>query len=58
MSDKKDMCQQELNNKTINATPNKLTKNEVKQMLRNPNLSNEEKNNLMELLWEGIEVKK
>ena len=37
--------------------PKKLTKKQIKEKLRDPNLSSDEKNELLELLWEGIEVK-
>ena len=37
--------------------PKKLTKKEIKEKLRDPNLSDDEKNELLELLWEGIDVK-
>ena len=35
----------------------KLSKEEIKEKLRDPNLPSDEKNELLELLYEGIEVK-
>ena len=37
--------------------PKELTREEIKEKLRDPNLSNDEKNNLLELLWKDISVK-
>lgn len=36
----------------------KLTEKEILEQLKDPNLSDEEKDKLMELLYEGIDIKK
>ena len=42
---------------TILPPKEKLSKEEIKEKLRDPNLPSDEKNELLELLYEGIEVK-
>ena len=37
--------------------PKKPSKKQIKEKLRDPNLPNEEKNELVEKLYEGIEIK-
>ena len=37
--------------------PKKLTKKEIREKLRDPSLPDEERYKLMDLLWEGIDVK-
>ena len=41
---------------TILPPKEKLTKAQIKEKLRDPNLPNEEKNELVEKLYEGIEI--
>ena len=43
----------------INITPpKKLSKKEIKPKLQDTNLTSEEKNELLEMLWDGIPVEK
>ena len=42
---------------TILPPKEKLSKEEIKEKLRDPNLPSDEKNKLVEMLYEGIEIK-
>ena len=42
---------------TILSPKEKLSQKEIKEKLQDPNLSSDEKNKLVEMLYEGIEIK-
>ena len=43
---------------TILPPKEKLSKKEIKEKLQDPNLSSDEKNKLVEMLYEGIEIRR
>lgn len=57
MSDQKTIHEKWEESEITILPPKKLTKKEIKEKLQDPSLSSDEKNELVELLYECIDVK-